>query len=315
VTLVDVVVVSYNSRRSLRDCVAPLAGVDGIRVIVVDNASPDRSLEAVDGLDVETIQQSANHGFSHACNVGWRAGSAPYVLFLNPDTTIEPAAVRSLAEAMDRSPACGAVAPRILGPRGTLEFSQRRFPRLRSTFAQALFVHRLFPRSAWADELIRTPASYQVEAAPEWVSGACVLVRRNVLEEIEGFDEGFFMYCEDIDLCKRIRELPLEVAFVPVATVVHAGGGSAPRSELTPVLARSRVRFARKHESRAVAAAHRLGVGLGELTRVAVSRGGIASRAGHWRAFLAVCSRQPELDGRPAAEDSTVGGAGGSNHR
>src|SRR4051812_14299620 len=94
--LVDVVVVSYNSRDLLRGCVEPLVADPAIQVVVVDNASPDKSLEAVAGLDVMQVARDLNVGFAKACNEGWRLSSAPYVLFLNPDARLTPAAVHEL---------------------------------------------------------------------------------------------------------------------------------------------------------------------------------------------------------------------------
>ena len=97
--LVDVVVVAYNSRDRLRACVGPLLGVDWIRPIVVDNASPDRSAEAVEDLPLTVVRPSVNRGFGAGCNAGWRAGDSPWVLFLNPDAVIEAPAPAALVEA------------------------------------------------------------------------------------------------------------------------------------------------------------------------------------------------------------------------
>src|SRR5438105_3461957 len=144
---VDVVVVAYNSRDVLRSCVEPLAGLEDVGVIVVDNQSPDDSLAVVKELPVTAIRAGRNGGFGAGCNVGWRAGSAPAVLFLNPDARIEPDAVRALAWVLECDPHAGAVAPRIVDLAGELEYSLRRFQRLRSTVAQAFFAHRVAPRA------------------------------------------------------------------------------------------------------------------------------------------------------------------------
>jgi N-acetylglucosaminyl-diphospho-decaprenol L-rhamnosyltransferase len=272
---IDVVVVSYNSRRHLRACAEPLAGAPGFRVLVVDNASPDRSLDAVAGLPVEAIQLSTNAGFGAGCNVGWRAGSAPLVLFLNPDATIEPSSVRVLAGAV--ADGIAATAPQIVEPDGSLVYSLRRFPRLRSTYARALFLHRLFPRAPWVDEVVRDDAVYVRPGSPEWASGACLLVRREALDALGGFDEGFFLYCEETDLCRRLRDQGWDIRYEPGARCVHVGGASAPRSALRPVLVASRVRYASKHFGRVAALVHRVGVALEALVR---GRVGLAVTAG-----------------------------------
>jgi N-acetylglucosaminyl-diphospho-decaprenol L-rhamnosyltransferase len=280
---VDVVVVSYNSRDRLRDCVAPLAAAPGVHPIVVDNASPIESLGALDDLDVTTIQLERNGGFASGCNVGWRAGSSPYVLFLNPDARIDPEALDRLARVLDDDQGVGIAAPRIVEPDGTLDFSQRRFPRLRSTYAHALFLHRVFGNAAWTSELVYDEAAYDTPGSPEWASGACLLVRRSVLEELGGWDDGFFMYCEDKDLCRRARDAGHDIRFEPSAVVRHEGGASAPRTSLAATLAESRVRYARKHEPRVRAGLERAGIALTALTHSLVSR----DRPGHLKALRA----------------------------
>lgn len=290
---VDVVVVSFNSRANLRACVEALALRDDMSVIVVDNASTDNSLDVLEGLQVHLIGLSHNAGFAHGCNVGMRAGSAPYVLLLNPDATIDPASLETLVQGLESDASVGAVAPQIVDPQGDLHYSLRRFPRLRSTYAQALFLHRLFPRAAWSDEVIRRREEYLRPGSQEWVSGACILLRRSLLEEIGGLDERYFLYCEDTDLCLRIWKAGYRVHFQPEARVVHVGGASADRSSLLPVAAASRILYAQKHFTATAALLDRIGIGLGALTHMAVGRGGSAMRAGHASSLRRVASRTP----------------------
>lgn len=287
VGLVDVVVVSYNSGSKLRGCVEPLARLADVHVVVVDNDSSDGSLETVADLPVRRIATGRNGGFAFGCNAGWRASSSPFVLFLNPDARMTEESLRRLVEALERDDSIAIAGPKLLEEDGSLALSQRRFPRLRSTYAHALFLHRLFPLAAWASELVRDPAAYEMAGSPDWVSGACLLARRNVLEQLGGWDEGFFLYCEDKDLCRRARDLGYDVLYVPDAVAEHEGGASMPRTSLLPVLASSRVRYARRHRGAAAAAAERFGIALTALTHVAVTRGGRAARAGHARAFRA----------------------------
>jgi len=293
-TTVDVVVVSYNSRDRLRACVDPLLGLPNVHVIVVDNASPDGSLEAVRELPLTAIQLERNGGFAHGVNAGWRAGSAPFVLLLNPDARIDGQSLEALVAALEDDPGLGAVAPRILDDDGTLDWSQRRYPRLRSTFARAFYLHRVFPTASWTDELIRDEESYAEPGTPDWVSGACILLRREALEALDGLDEGFFMYAEDIDLCRRLRSAGFELRFEPAATVEHEGGASEPRTNLLPVLAQSRLRYAAKHRSRLGALLERAGIALEAATHVAVSRGGVAARRGHARALRLALTKPSE---------------------
>jgi N-acetylglucosaminyl-diphospho-decaprenol L-rhamnosyltransferase len=288
---VDVVVVSYNSRETLRECVTPLVEDPELQVIIVDNASADAGLDAVRDLPVTAIQLDANGGFAAGCNIGWRSSSAGYILFLNPDAQMVAADVHRLVEGLERRPSAGLAAPRIVDSDGGLEYSQRRFPRLRSTYAQALFLHRLFPHAGWTDELIRDPRAYSSSHPVDWVSGACVLVRREVLEELGGWDDGFFMYGEDIDLCRRVWDAGYEVLFEHSPRVIHQGGASAPRAALLPTLAASRIRYAGKHRGHAYDVLERAGIALGAFTHLLAGRGGREARAGHVRALRLATKR------------------------
>ncbi len=283
-TRIDVVIVSYDSAGTIVRCVEPLAGKDGFEVVVVDNASNDGCVELLAYLPVRVAALPRNHGFAYACNRGAERGSAPYVLFLNPDATIDADAVGRLARVLDDDPAMGLVAPRIVDADGAVEHSRRRFARLRSTYAQALFLHRLAPRAPWADEVVRDEAAYERAGTAEWVSGACMLVRRSALERIGGWDESFFLYAEDQDLCRRLWDAGYAVRFEPTATATHVGGASAPRASLLPVLAESRIRYARKHRGRSAATLERLGVALGALTHALATTRGRTWRTGQLRA-------------------------------
>ena len=201
---VDAVVVSYNSRDTLRACVAPLAAQPGVAVTVVDNDSPDRSLEVIADLPARAIQSGRNAGFGAGCNLGMAAGTAPLVLFLNPDAQLAPEELERLVAVLDAEPDVALVGPRMLDADGALIPSQRRWQRAGSAWAQALFLHRLLPRATWANEIQHAPADYDAVGYPEWLSGTCMLARREALEAIGGFDEGYFLYCEDMDLCARL---------------------------------------------------------------------------------------------------------------
>lgn len=287
--------VSYNSAAHLRECVAPLVVREDVEVVVVDNASSDGSAGMIRDLPLTLVEMAANRGFAVGCNAGWRASEAPIVLFLNPDATIDPASVARLAATAAR-PEVGAVAPKILESDGSIAPSLRCFPSAVTPFAQAAFLHRAFPGARWASELVPTSDPAYAAAAPaEWVSGACVMLRRDVLERLGGFDEGFFMYGEDKDLCLRVRRAGLEVRFEPDAVAVHHGGASAPRTALLPVLATSRVRYAGKHGGRARALLERIGVGLWALTHLVAARGR-AAREGYAR-VLAVAAAPLRADG------------------
>jgi N-acetylglucosaminyl-diphospho-decaprenol L-rhamnosyltransferase len=284
--LVDAVVVSYRSADTLRGCVEPLAAMEDVRVTVVDNQSPDDAVETIADLPVEIVRAPRNGGFSYGCNMGSATGSAPYLLFLNPDARMDRGALDAMLAVLRADPSVGLVGPRILEEDG-LAWSLRRFPRHRSTFAQALFLHRLWPLADWSDELVRDATAYERPATAEWVSGACMLVRRSAYEEIRGFDERFFLYCEDTDICRRLWDAGYAVRFEPAAEVHHVGGASSGAGETRAIAARSRVVYARKHFRGPAARVEALGVALGEATHAAAAVTRPASRRGHMAALRA----------------------------
>jgi GT2 family glycosyltransferase len=290
---VDAVVVSYNSRDTLRACVEPLSRMPGVAVTVVDNDSPDDALATIADLPLNVIRSGRNGGFAFGCNLGTAAGSAPYVLLLNPDARIDAAALDALCAVLDGDPQVAIAGPRTLADDGSLHHTQRNYPRARSSWAQALFLHRVFKRARWADEVIWDAAAYERPAAPEWLAGSCLLARRSALEAIGGFDERFFLYCEDVDLCHRLRDAGHEVRYVPAAVAHHVGGASAPRGTTLPIYARSRVLYARKYYRRPLVAIERVGVAVGEATHAAVSVPRPAKARAHVLALRAVLAPVP----------------------
>jgi len=259
-----VVVVAYRSGAHLRQCVEPLCAHAGISVCVVDNACPDDSPAAVADLPLLTVAMGRNAGFGSGCNAGARLGSAPAVLFLNPDARIGPDAALELAARLRDDPSLGAVGPAIVGDDGSVHISARRVPRLRSAFGEALFLHRLLPWTQWTTEFVRRPVAGEVE----WLSGAALCVRRASLEEIGGFDERFFLYSEDTDLCARLRQAGRRVVYDPDVSAKHAGGHSAPAPAQERRKLAARLLYAHLHESRVRCAGFRVAYALHEAVRV-----------------------------------------------
>jgi GT2 family glycosyltransferase len=284
VARIDVVVVTYNSRLHVRDCVAPLCGDPAISVIVVDNDSRDGTLDTLEGLPLTAIARDVNGGFGSGCNVGWRTGSSPNVVFLNPDSLVEPASMLALADRLENDPRIGILGPKIVDEEGRVQFSQRRFPSFGASLAVAFFVPRIRPTTRWSLDVADADA-YRVTASPDWLSGACVAVRRDVLELLGGFDEHFFMYHEDIDICKRARDAGFDVRYEPSVTVMHVGGASAARTRLIEVKARSRLLYARKHHGRLGELSERATGGLHSLTHLLFTTQGVDARRGYLGAF------------------------------
>ena len=226
-----VVIVSYEARERLQDCLRSLpGGADGLslEVIVVDNASSDGSAEMVerDFPHVSLIRNKENVGFARASNAGMERASAREVLLLNPDTVVAPAAFRRMLDVAEQYPEVGLVAPRLLNPSDrSVQASFRRFPSLRSVFGgfalTNAFLRRL-PETPWRPEI-------EIPTTAGWLTGACLLVRRGLWKEIGGLDEGYFLYYEDADYCRRAIRAGWKLLLTESATVIHYGGTSIGR--------------------------------------------------------------------------------------
>jgi GT2 family glycosyltransferase len=296
---IDVVVVTYNSADHVRTCVEQLCADPAIAVTVVDNSSDDGTLETVADLPLSVVARDDNHGFGFACNVGWRSSSARHVVFLNPDSEADARSIRALADRLDGDRRIGALGPRIVDERGRLQLSQRRFPSLLTSLAAAFFVPRVRPTTRFSLDIAGL-AAYEEAGSPDWISGACLAVPRDVLEAVGGFDERFFMYYEDMDLCRRIRDIGYDVRYDPTIRVMHVGGASAPRAGLIPVMAKSRLLYARKHGGRKGELSERLAAALHALTHLLLTTQGREGRRGYLQA-LALC-----VDGRSTRRADTA---------
>jgi GT2 family glycosyltransferase len=240
---VTVIIVNFNAGRDLADALGSLdEGLAGLpyEVIVVDNDSRDGSTDFVPRDDgrVRLLRNAANLGFGRGVNAGLALGRAPLVLLLNPDCTLTPNVVEILRAEIDRHPRCALVGPRLLDADGSLQVSARGDPTLLTgLFGRTGLLARLFPRLPIVQRNLAAEAAIASGApsvAVDWVSGACMLARRQALDEAGGFDEAYFLYWEDADLCRRLRRLDWHVRYMPGAVVVHEVGRS---SRTAPALA------------------------------------------------------------------------------
>jgi GT2 family glycosyltransferase len=229
---VDVVICTYRSRNHIGECLDSLcSSVPPVRsVTVVDNDSGDGSIAvaAAHGRRVRTIQMGCNAGYARAVNRGIAGGCGRYVFVLNPDTVVRPQALDVLVRFADAHPDAGVVAPRLLYADGRDQLTARSFP----TPAAALFgrrspLTRMWPTNPWSTRFLSGRAHTGQEPFEiDWVSGAAMLVPRKVVEQVGGFDEGFFLFWEDADWCRRIKRAGYAVWCVPAASVTHHEGGS-----------------------------------------------------------------------------------------
>jgi GT2 family glycosyltransferase len=247
----SVIIVNYNAGSLLEACLASIRrfGDDlALEILVVDNASTDGSLEALRRFpEAHLIPNRENRGFAAAVNQGIAAAKGRYLLLLNPDTEVVSPVFRALVAFAEVHPDAGVVGPRLRNPDGSLQTSAYRFPTLFQAAGAVLRLRRLVPvtflraRLGWW--LGRYFGQLDPHASPhpvDYVTGACMLIRREVVDRIGGFDPRFFLYFEEKDFCLRAGQAGWRVWFDPAAEVVHhVGGSSRGRPEIT-VLERMR---------------------------------------------------------------------------
>ena len=261
----SIVVVSWNVRdllrQSIRSALAAPRPEGGLELIVVDNGSSDGSVEMVRSTfpQVRLIANQENRGFPAANNQGIAVARGRHVFLLNPDTEVVGDALRTMVGYADAHPDVGVVGPQLLNPDGTVQSSRRRFPTLATAFFESTWLEPLAPR--------RVLTRYRVLDQPDdatldvdWVDGAALMARREAIEEVGPLDEGFFMYSEELDWCRRFRQAGWRVVYLPTAQIVHHRGKSSEQV----VTARhihfqtSKVRYFRKHHDGAAAGMLRL---------------------------------------------------------
>ncbi len=263
---VAVVVVSWNSYDDLVACLRSLTAV-GLRleVVVVDNASGDGSAGAARSTypEATVIEASENLGFGPASNRGWHATRAPYVLFLNPDAVVTPGALEALCAILDTRPDVGIVAPATRNADGTPQVSFGPDLTPMGEWRQRRLVRGVRARDPRA--LARLEEATSREFEPAWVSGSCLLARRALLETLGGFDEAFFLYEEDVDLCLRARQAGFRVVFTPAARVIHRLGRSMEQAATRTRIEydRSHLHFYRKHNGPLITGLLRLQLAIG----------------------------------------------------
>jgi GT2 family glycosyltransferase len=228
---VTIAIVSFNTREVLLDCVESALGAHPDRVVVVDNASTDGSATAVRERfpAVLVIENPVNIGYGAAANRAVEACATPIVLLLNSDTLVAPDAATSMGAYLAQHDRVAVAGPRLTNVDGSLQPSTFPFPSVRDVVVAETGLHVVLRHMPLVRErLLRTWSHDRARPVP-WVKGAAIAIRRDAFESVGGFDEGYFMYSEEVDLSRRLAGSGFETHFAPVTTVIHRGGHSTAR--------------------------------------------------------------------------------------
>jgi len=249
---VTAVIVNYNSAPDIFECLDSLRAADHpVDLVVVDNASTDGSPERLAELDdVRLVRSARNAGFGGGVNLGVRTVDPDgAILLVNPDATLAPDAVSLLVATLDEHPQAAAVGPLVLNPDGTVQPSKRRFPTWRQAAMHAT-VGVFWPGNPGTRAYVCADLPEDQPSQVGWLSASVLLLRADAFREVGMFDERFFFYVEDLDLCRRFADAGRELWFEPRAEAVHAWGGSTrkPTKQLWQHHT-NLYRYARKHAS------------------------------------------------------------------
>lgn len=247
---IAIAIVNYNTREHLRVCLTSVASEQCEEVVVVDNASSDGSVEMVRSVYpwVRLLANEVNCGYGAAANQAIASCSSRYVLLLNSDTLLGPGAHQALGNYLDQHPQAAIVGPRLLNPDGTPQASCFPFPTPLQTLLRESGLATLVRYLPGLQHDYLAMSQGRTRVVP-WVLGAALTIRREAFEAVGGFDNSFFMYFEEVDLCYRLHTAGWEVHFTSVASVTHAGGASTQQygPAMTLQLYQSLCHFYRQH--------------------------------------------------------------------
>ncbi len=235
---VSVIIVSWNSERYILDCVRSIYANNfkDFEIIVVDNESSDSTCDLIkkNFSNIKLIK-SKNRGFGAGCNLGAKYSKGKYLFFLNPDTEIKENCLENLYEFFEENNDCDVCGCKLLWEDGSFQDSYKRFFGIFTSIFELFEIHYYFKNNFLNRRVNYNFEVFQKPVEVDWVIGAAFVVKKEVFEKINGFDERFFMYFEEIDLCKRIRNLGGKIFFNPYAQVIHKKGKSSQLSNVRSI--------------------------------------------------------------------------------
>jgi GT2 family glycosyltransferase len=298
-----VIVVSTNEAHWLRRCLPTVfehAGEIELDVVVVDNESTDETRELVDSeFPLARVVHSVNRGFAQANNCALRTMGTRWILFLNPDTEILAGTLAGLVDRVAARPNVGVVGVRQVLPDGTLDPTIRRFSTASRWFFEAIGSERFPFRASWLGERELDMSAYERDFECDWTSGSFMLVRREALQSAGFMDERFFLFCDENDLCLRIKQAGWEVRHLPDLTILHHAGKAGWNPKLEAQGAYAKRLYMRKHFSPAHRLAATGALALGYGLRSIAWRSDQAQRECARAALGTLLGRRPPPYGEP----------------
>lgn len=260
----SIVIVSWNVRALLEACLESIEAAQGdlkLEVIVVDSGSVDGSPDLVKLKFpwIKLIVNESNIGFPRGNNIGLERAIGEHILLLNPDTEVFEDALQMMVDYLELNLSVGVVGPQLLNSDGTVQSSRRRFPSLAVGAVESTWIQPFVP-DTYLDRFYFRDVADGAETDVDWLTGACLMVRREVIEQVGLMDEAYFMYSEELDWCRRIKNDGWRIVYLPRARVVHHVGKSSEQAvtERHINFQRAKLRYFRKYHGRTAAGLLRL---------------------------------------------------------
>ena len=274
---ISAIIVNWNTKDLLAECLNSLSSqtyADRMEIIVVDNASSDDSMQMVkrDFPYVKVIQNQENLGFARGNNIGIRQSSGRYVCLVNSDVRLLPDCLSPLVQQLDQDTTIGIIGPKVLWPDMTLQDSCRKFPGLWNNLCELLRLNRLFPKSNFFSGEHMKHFDHTTTKNVDGLVGCFLMIRRTALDQAGVFDERFFIYSEETDLCKRFRQQNWKIVFYPGAQIIHHVRKSSEKDpfRFSFEQLKSKIKYWKKHHSRPAVAAFMLIVLLNQGAKLAI---------------------------------------------
>ncbi|MFQ3549060.1 MAG: glycosyltransferase family 2 protein [Armatimonadota bacterium] len=254
-------IVNWNTKDELENCLNSILNQKcnfEFDIIVVDNASTDGSVEML--LDcfsdkIKLIKNNQNLGFGKAHNQSINQSESEFILLLNPDCyLISEDVLQKIINYIDSDSGIGILGPKIINPNGSLQYSARRFPIMLAGIFRHTIFGKLFPNNRYVKEYLMTDWKHDEVREVDWLSGAAMLLRKDMLDKIGYLDERFFMYCEDIDICKRAHLFGWKVVYNPRVELEHRIGAASDKNPIAMIKQhhKSMLRYFLKYNSKSI---------------------------------------------------------------
>lgn len=232
-------IVNYNTKNNLKKCVESILENPPkykYQIVIVDNNSTDGSkkfLKKIKEKNVKYILSKKNRGFGAACNQIAKLEDSPYILFLNPDVEVSRNSIDELISFLEDNEKVGVVTGKLLFPDGSLQLSCRKFPSiLKALFGRESLMRKIFPNNIISKNYLMSEVDYDKKQFPDWIRGAVMLFKTEVFKQVGGFDEKFFLYFEDTDICLRLLKKGYKAAYLPEAVFYHKLAASTAKEQL-----------------------------------------------------------------------------------